>query len=162
MTTPAVQQGVSLVLVLVMLVVLGVGAAATLQSALSTERLNSNSQHSSQASLQAEVALRFCETELTKADASRVLSLQEQHIPTTPFQQTPAWTLAANWQSSQVTELPAMWAGASAAQCMAERQVLMDDRQVYVVTARGFGPQSKAGGRSAVVWLQSTVVLGAP
>jgi len=152
-TPHGTQQGVSLVLVLVMLVVLGVGTAATLQSALSTERLNINSRQATQASLQAETALRLCETELTKADASRVLSLQEQNIPTTSYQQTPAWTLASTWQTALKL---------SNAECLVERQVLADDRQVYVVTARGFGPNSKAGSNNAVVWVQSTLVMGTP
>ena len=146
-------QGVSLVLVLVMLVVLGVGAAATMQSALSSQRLNTNNQQATQAGLHAETTLRLCEAEISKADASRVLSLQEQNIPTTAFQQTPAWTLASTWLSALKT---------ASAECVVERQVLADDRQVYVVTARGFGPGSKAGSNSAVVWVQSTLVLGSP
>lgn len=147
------QHGVSLVLVLVMLVVLGLGAASTMQSAISTERLHTNSQQASQASQQAETALRVCEAELLKADADRVVSLQEQNIPTTAYQKTPAWTQAATWQSAVKT---------TSAECVVERQVLADDKQVHVVTARGFGPNSLAGGKGSVVWVQSTLVLGSP
>lgn len=153
MTTPAAQRGVSLVLVLVMLVVLGVGSAATLQSALSTERLHTNSQQTSQASQLAESALRSCEAELLKADEERLASLQEQNIPTTLYQKTPAWTLASTWQTAVKS---------SHAECVVERQVLADDQQVYVVTARGFGPSSQAGTGGAVMWVQSTLVLGSP
>lgn len=147
------QQGVSLVLVLVMLVVLGLGAASTMQSAISTERLHTNSQQASQASQQAETALRFCEAELLKSDAEREASLQEQNISTTAYQKTPAWTQAATWQAAIKT---------TSAECVVERQVLADDKQVYVVTARGFGPNSLAGGKGSVVWVQSTLVLGSP
>lgn len=147
------QQGVSLVLVLVMLVVLGLGAAASMQSAISTERLHTNSQQASQAHQQAEVALHVCEAELLKADAERLPSLQEQNIPITAYQKTPAWTQAATWQVAVKT---------TSAECVVERQVLADDKQVYVVTARGFGPNSFAGGKGTVVWVQSNLVLGSP
>jgi hypothetical protein len=152
-TPQAIQQGVSLVLVLVMLVVLGVGAAATLQSALSTERLHTNSQQTTQASQQAETALRSCEAELLKADVDRVASLQEHNIPTTLYQKTPAWTLASTWQTAVKS---------SNAECVVERQVLADDKQVYVVTARGFGSASRSGTMGTVAWVQSTLLLGSP
>lgn len=140
------QAGMTLVLVLVLLVVLGWGAAASVQSAITSERMHTNSQQTAQAQQQAELALQRCEAELLKADASRVWALQEQQIVTTAYRAAPAWAQRASWRGALAT---------AQGDCMVERQVLADDQSVYVVTARGHGPQ-------ALVWLQSHLVLGSP
>lgn len=155
------QQGVSLVVVLIMLLVVALGAAASLQVATSTERLNTNAQQLVLAQQQAEAALRHCEQALTLSDDARASTLQEAKLPVTTLS-APAWVQAASWQAGGIKTVvsnASIPAGAVPPECVVERHILADERQVHVVTARGFG---SASARASVVWLQSTLMLTTP
>ncbi len=66
------QRGVSLLIVLIMLVVIGLTSAASLRSASSNERISNNFRMHALAEQYAEAALRYCETQLSLADGARV------------------------------------------------------------------------------------------
>ena len=69
MTTTG-QRGVSLLIVLIMLVIIGLTSAASLRSASSNERISNNFRMHALAEQYAEAALRYCETQLTLADGA--------------------------------------------------------------------------------------------
>ncbi|MEN9438164.1 MAG: PilX N-terminal, partial [Pseudomonadota bacterium] len=58
------QRGVSLVIVLVMMIIIGITAATAMRSATSEQRATNNMRMATTASQYAEAALRFCENEL--------------------------------------------------------------------------------------------------
>ena len=72
-TQPTLRQqtGISLLVVLVMIVIIGAASAAVIRSAMSGEKLTNNIRVQNLAQQYAEAALRFCETEIQKADGSR-------------------------------------------------------------------------------------------
>lgn len=172
------QGGISLIIVLIMLVVIGLTSAAAIRNATSDERVTNNVRMQSLAQQYADAALKYCEAELAKADADRVVTLQEANIVSTLFQAAPAWDRTDTWigaggASASRTTLPELQIKSASSsfkpttlpQCVAEKQVLEDTKVAYVVTARGFSPDytSDAGTGAttggSVVWLQSTLVL---
>ncbi len=171
------QAGVSLIIVMMMLVIIGITSAATIRNATSTEKLTNNIRVQYMAQQYAEAALRYCESELTKPESSRVTTLAEVNLVQTSVGGTPAWSQAGTWTgsggaSASKTVLPenrikstdSAYRPASLPECVVERQVMPDGNVAYVITARGFSPdyRSGAGGvtvNGSVIWLQSTVVL---
>lgn len=172
------QGGISLIIVLIMLVVIGLTSAAAVRNATSDERVTNNVRMQSLAQQYADAALRYCEAELSKANADRVATLQEANLVQTAFQTAAAWDRADTWigaggASASRTTLPELQIKSSSSsfkpttlpQCVAEKQVLEDTRLAYVVTARGFSPDYTANAGTgattggSVVWLQSTLVL---
>ncbi len=168
------QRGLSLVIVLVLLAAMSLSAAAVLRQAVGNEKVGSNFRNQALALQSAEAALRYCEQRLA-LPASDPASLQDAQLAlTTP--QAPAWNLASSWAPARslaaVTVLPLTalqsaespnWM-ARLPECLVEKQMLAAEL-VYVITARGFGPdysadpvtgQSRSG---AVVWLQGTVLM---
>ncbi len=172
------QAGISLIIVMIMVVIVGMTSAAAIRNATSGERATNNIRLQGLAQQYAEAALRFCEGEVNKVDADRVATLREANIVQTPF-----GALAAAWEN------PLSWTGAGGAsasrttlpiaqiksddssvtpttlpQCVAERQVLADGGLVMVITARGFSSGYTANGSGvttggSVVWLQSISYL---
>ena len=174
------QAAVSLIIVLMMLVIIGLTSASAIKSAMSGEKVTNNIRMQSLAQQYAEAALRYCETELGKANASppRVATLLEANIVTTAFGASPAWELGATWigvggASASKTTLPqarikstdSAFKPATLPQCVVEKQVMADTNTAYVITARGFSPDYTADGATgkttngSVVWLQSTIRL---
>lgn len=176
------QGGISLIIVLIMLVVIGLTSAAAIRNATSDERVTNNVRMQSLAQQYADAALRYCEAELAKADVDRVATLQEANLVQTAFDPVnppvPAWNDPQTWigvggASASRTTLPELQIKSASSsfkpttlpQCVAEKQVLEDTKLAYVVTARGFSPDytSDAGTGAttggSVVWLQSTLVL---
>lgn len=172
------QDGISLIIVLIMLVIISITSAAAIRNATSNERVTNNVRMQSLAQQYADAALRYCEAELAKADADRVATLREANLVQTAFQATPAWNDTSTWistggASASLTTLPELQIKSASSsfkpitlpQCVAEKQVLEDTKLAYVVTARGFSPDytSDAGTGAttggSVVWLQSTLVL---
>lgn len=174
------EKGISLVIVLIMLVVIGLTSAAAIRNATSTERVTNNVRMQSLAHQYADAALRYCEAQVAKADddVTRVATLKESKIVETAFNAAYAWGMAVTWTgvggaSGSLTSLPegqissadSAFKPAKLPQCVAEKQVLADGKRAYVITARGFSPDYVAvaatgatqGG--SVVWLQSTFVL---
>lgn len=176
------QRGISLIIVLIMVVVIGLTSAAAIRNATSDERVTNNIRMQNLAQQYADAALRYCEAELAKADASRVVTLQEINLVPTAFDATQAnaaWRMAVTWlgvggASASRTTLPELQIKSSNSsfkpttlpQCVVEKQALEDATKIaYVVTARGFSPDYTADAETgvtvsgSVVWLQSTLVL---
>ena len=182
----ALQKGVSLVIVLILLVVIGLTAASAMRGATSSQRVTNNVRMDNLAQQYAEAALRFCEGQLQLADAARVNTLKVAVIPAvdmTIVNPQGAWEQAVSWTgaagaggaSSTRTALNASQystAGISSIvpaqppECVAETQTLAGSPTftVTVVTARGFSPDYARDGAGnttsgAVVWLQSILNL---
>ena len=177
------QRGVSLLIVLIMLVVIGLTSAASLRSASSNERISNNFRMHALAEQYAEAALRYCETQLTLADGARVDSLREASLRAFTGAAYPAWANPLTWTGAggayaSLTRVPeAFVASADSAfkptqlpQCAVEKQSLALTQNgvpagaadVYVITARGFSTDYSAspqgvGLTGSVVWLQSLV-----
>ena len=178
---PRAQAGVSLIIVLIMLVIIGLTSAAAMRNATSGEKLTNNIRLQNLAQQYAEAALRYCEAEMIKADADRVATLAEANISTTPVGTADAatgWGQASSWTgaggiAATKTALPEAWVRSQDSsfrpsrlpECVVERQGLADGSLAYVITARGFSPGYTADGVSgvttagSVVWLQSLVLL---
>lgn len=172
------QRGVSLLIVLIMLVIIGLTSAASLRSASSNERISNNFRMHALAEQYAEAALRYCETQLTLADGARVESLKEVSLTAFTGDAYPAWANPLTWTGAggayaSLTRLPeAMLTSADSAfkpaqlpQCAVERLSIPLIRNgdpagaadAYVVTARGFSTDYSASLTGSVVWLQSLV-----
>ena len=172
----AAQGGVSLIIVLVMLGVIALMSAATLRNASSNERISNNFRMQVLAQQYAEAALRYCETQLTLADASRVETLREANLSGSA---APAWRQRGSWTgaggtgstaASRTTVPEAVVVSASSAfkpgqlpECVVEKQALAGG-VVYVITARGFSPDYTADARGfsvtgSVRWLQTLVAI---
>lgn len=172
------QRGMSLIIVLIMLVVIGLTSAAAIRSATSGERVTNNMRMQNLAQQYAEAALRYCETQISLADASRVVTLRESNIVTTAFGADGAWNQAASWTgaggaaasktsvpSAQLKSADSSSLPNSLPQCVVEKQTLEDGKTTYVITARGFSPDYTADAGTgatksgSVVWLQSILSL---
>lgn len=173
------QSGISLVIVLMLLVIIGITSAAAIRSAVTDQKVVNNMRSETLAQNYAEAALRFCETELTKASADRIATLQEFNITTTTFAMaaSPLWNQASSWSavggaaSLTVIPLSAVRSTDSSAnpsrlpECMVERQELEAGGFAYVITARGFSFDYQANTTTgiteagSVVWLQSILSL---
>jgi Tfp pilus assembly protein PilX len=179
--TPVAQAGVSLIIVLIMLVIIGLTSAAAMRNATSGEKVTNNIRLQNLAQQYAEAALRYCEAEMLKADADRVVTLAEANITTTPVGTADAetgWGQAASWTGAggvaatkttlpeaRVKSVDSSFRPSRLPECVVERQGLADGSLAYVITARGFSPGYTANAVSgvttagSVVWLQSTVLL---
>lgn len=172
------QRGVSLLIVLVMLVIIGVTSAAAIRNATSSEKLTNNIRVQNLAQQYAEAALRYCEGELAKAETNRVITLAEVNIVQTDYGANPAWNQATTWTGAggaaasrtvvpemQVKSSGSTFKPATLPECAVEKQVMADANVAYVITARGFSPdyqrnaQTGATVSGSVVWLQSMVML---
>ncbi len=177
------QRGVSLLIVLIMLVVIGLTSAASLRSASSNERISNNFRMHALAEQYAEAALRYCETQLTLADGARVDSLKEASMRAFTGAAYPAWANPLTWTgaggaATSLTLVPeALVKSADSAfkpahlpQCAVEilsipltpNGVPAVAADAYVITARGFSTDYSASAQGAsltgsVVWLQSLV-----
>lgn len=167
------QRGISLIIVLIMLIIIGITAATSMRTATSSQRATNNLRVEASALQYAEAALRFCENELLKADALRVATLREVYIPVTTFgptnsgwEDTATWTGAGGRASATRTTVSDTAIKNSTdtvlpnkkPECVVERMTGYGT----VVTARGFSPDYTADGAGktatgAVVWLQSFI-----
>lgn len=148
------QSGVVLIVVLIMLVVIGLISATSMRSALTADQISNNARLESLAKQAAQIALRFCEAQVT----------QDAPVITIQAAGTKAWQSYNNWKSNMATTMTAdymksadsAFTPSNRPQCMAE--VSPDSADLYIVTARGFGPDYDATTNAgAVVWLQSFV-----
>lgn len=154
---------------MVLLLILGLSAAAVLRNAASGERFAHNLRQQQLAQQQAELAVRYCEAELRKPDGSepglppgvvlREPILAEAGLTRTAWDAPPAWRQGANWSgmgggaASARVVLPQEQAGLLVSglvpgrrpECLVELQVLADGALVHVITARGFSPAYPAG-----------------
>jgi len=170
----AVQRGASLIILLIMLGVIALTSAASLRSASSNERVSNNFRMHALAQQYAEAALRYCETQMTLADAPRVNALKESNLFVTSGSTTPAWRKQGTWSvgsSAARTTVPEAFVVSSDSafkpgklpDCVVEKQTL-DNATVYVITARGFSSDYTADGRGftvtgSVLWLQTLLSI---
>ena len=158
--TPA--RGISLIIAMLMLVIIGIMSVAVMRSVTSTDQVSTANRVQTQANQAAQMALRFCENQL----------VSQTRVSTVPTQVPPAWTVKANWTTGGTnmayTLQPSDIQGgdvnfpAVPPQCLNE--VSAKDPSVYTVTARGFSADythdaNFATVTGSVVWLQSTVYM---
>lgn len=184
MQTSKHQQGVVLVVALIMMAVIAISSAAAIKSVMTQDRIGSNQRVQSIAAQQAESMLRYCEAALlanTPNGSQQTLRARLQN--NTPQQRS--WTLIANWApgGSVAFSAPADfdgsgYSGTRRPQCIVERTDIVEgnlgrtgsdspsSQTIIMVTARGFSPDyaETANGTltsGASAWLQSTVqVIG--
>lgn len=174
-SSPHPDRGVSLIITLIMLVIIGLTAATAMKTATSNERVVNNLRLQNLAQQYAEGALRYCESELAKPTALRIVpSLVDASITVTPAT-APNWNKTTTWLASpslaaEVTDTFISSSNSSfkptkLPQCYAERHVYASAGTVTVVTSRGFSPDYLADATTgettngSVVWLQSVVTL---
>ena len=156
-------RGVSLILSMLMLLLIGLASSAILRDAIDGDQAVANGRLLAQAHQFAQVALRFCEKQLTLPPATRSVTVLDVRAP-------PAWTQPPLWTDGPALAAHVLVAADAsspvqprvAPRCMIEATALPD---VFTVTARGFSPDFVAGPSSgatragAVVWLQSTALV---
>jgi type IV pilus assembly protein PilX len=162
------QQGVVLIVALVMLIVISLMAVSAMRGALVADLIAGNARAQTLAEQSAEVALRYCERQVQLNAPGFV------QAPSAPAGSThwntfgkwfgagklavtvPATVLASNQSSFTAGKVP---------ECLAERTLLADGAtSTILVTARGFRPDYSEDekGRSisgSAVWLQSTLYV---
>ena len=155
-------RGFSLIVAMLMLAVIGLASAAIMRNATSGDQVANNNRLQTQASQYAQLALRFCETQMALPPDARSVTLF-------PVASTPAWSVQRNWTgtgSGSAHRLLAAEMGSAtqprvAPQCIMEATVVPD---VYTVTARGFSADFKADSSTgatrsgSTVWLQATIL----
>lgn len=166
------QRGLSLILTLVMLVIIALTAAASMRGAITGEKVVNNVRLESLAHEYAEVALRYCEAQMTLESASRVPTLQEAQLPAAVAmtallgQQSATWTVTppvvTTVPASEISSADSSSAPTVPPQCFVDR--VTQPSSTYVVTARGFSPgySARPDGTTlsgSVVWLQSAITL---
>lgn len=168
------NRGISLIIVLVMMIVIGITAATAMRTATSEQRATNNLRMEASAQEYAEAALRICEGQMKLASASRSAVFQTPPGTTVPPWR---WTVAANWTAATApagrydfsssdniydanTNPPTTYP-----QCLVELQTVpaATPFTITVITARGFSlDYARDAGtgettQGAVVWLQSIV-----
>ena len=165
------ERGITLVVVLILMGVIGLTAAAAMRSAITQEKVVNNLRADFAAQTQAEQALRYCEAEVLKLSKDRVLPFQKiEDLPALPWADL-NWTKATGWVAPAAAT--PQWAylaldaslvpsgGAPSPQCLVERlRVNASDEHTLVITARGYSADYRAGSggtgaSGSTVWLQS-------
>jgi type IV pilus assembly protein PilX len=163
----AQQQGVVLIVALIMLAIISLMAAATIKGSGSSEALSSSSRTQSLALQAADAALRYCEEGVQnqqyqvtpsratlQAAAGNVL-YSSVLIPEAPNPIPPIvpvnWTSSSNWddgpKNALVYKLPSTFLNANniykrMPECMVQySQAPVGSVSQVVITARGFGPE---------------------
>lgn len=164
-------RGVSLIIVLIMLAVIGLVSAAAMRSASSNEMVARNVRYQWLAQQQAEAALRYCEGQLRLPAEERVVSLRD--VVPAALEPPTGWTMPASWSGqgaagANLTALPTDLIGPSnltqvAPQCLVERRT-WSAGEAYRVTARGYSAnysRDSQGYTSAgmVSWLQMELLI---
>ena len=165
------SRGVSLVIVLIMMIIIGITAATAMRTATSEQRATNNQRVEASALQYAEAALRYCESEMVKDSGSRIGSLAESNILASSTPPTLVWIAPASWNdpgTSSRTTVPVDKLQINAAesvpplylpQCVVEKNTV----QGLLITARGFSPDynpdpvTGATLTGAVVWVQSAI-----
>jgi len=172
---PRTQDGVVLIVTLLMLVVIGLTAAYAMRSAGSGEKVANNLRLEVVAQQYAEAALRYCESQVVLLPADRVGALRNLESTTAVLVTGAAWRNAATWfPANSAVKMPSAKVGNSGnstftpsaqPECLVEKVALASGDEAWLVTARGFSPGYVADAATgatvagAVVWLQSTLAL---
>jgi type IV pilus assembly protein PilX len=174
------QDGVVLIVALLMLMILSILASVSIRGASSTEQVANQSRQRALAQQAAEAALRFCETQVQAHALDSTKGFSPQAAPVgAPV--TYSWQNMSNWDAIDAGVNPFVGTGAlkTAAftasgdaggkdyftrkpECMSQ-YLTPADQKVFVTTARGFGPEVgvKDGKvpNGTEVWLQSVVTM---
>lgn len=160
------QRGVTLLVALIVLVIIGLTSASVMRSVLSTDLVANNARVQTLATQAAQIGLRYCEAQAIN-DANGTPGA----LPEAPADY---WSTYSNWSQSQtgIYEVPedymlsahGTFSPAHLPKCMAQKATLAG-KTTYVITAKGFSPDyddSDGDGYTdsgSVVWLQSIVYL---
>lgn len=177
LSLPHQQRGVTLIIALIVLLIIGLASASMMRGALVSDQIAGNTRSQTQAAQAADVALRYCERQLPAPPATACpagIFCLAAAVPVAPATAASgAWEAASNWhgagRAASVNVVPssAMKSAVSTTsfsnlpECIIERSPL--SAAAYVVTARGFSPDyvaDKKTGKTtsgSVVWVQSTV-----
>lgn len=160
------QRGFALIVALVVLLVISLTSVAAMQAVLNSDQAARQSHGRAMATQAAQIALNYCETELSLPESDRQITVW----PATAAGQ---WSQFEHWApgSGWAHTVPDRWLAsddsslspATPPQCLVEQSTL--GPSAFIVTARGFSPdhtQDDAGRTvtGAVVWLQSKLLLG--
>jgi type IV pilus assembly protein PilX len=170
------QQGVVLIVALIMLIVISLTATLAVRNATSNEASSNNVRTTNLAMQAAEVALDYCEQSVIQFTGGTVTIA----ITSTPtlydFASPPKWQSITNWDTATTAafEIPAVSVNAAGIsttfsrfpECIVERSpITAETDSGFVITARGFGPDvaapdaNRTRPRGSEVWLQSTLRL---
>jgi type IV pilus assembly protein PilX len=171
---PRKSRGVSLIIVLILMIIIGITASTAMRNATSEQRATNNQRMEATALQYAEAALRFCEAQMKLPPSTRSALTLQGTIPgplapgptTSGWEDPLTWTGALGRASSTRTVVPNNVIQDSALntvlptrnpECVVETQT----GGATVITARGFSTDYQADGptgqtiRGAVVWVQS-------
>lgn len=181
------QQGVVLIIALILLVVISLLAITSMRNAGSSESIAGNVRTTELATQAAEIALRHCESSairITKVNGGDTTSEQASYTTTIAATNilrattSVQWKNTATWDSSSslVFALPTDLVGNTTTykrppECMiesltGETTAPAGGTDSFVITARGFGPEVPALTSSTrirpvgtEIWLQSTIEI---
>lgn len=168
---PRANRGISLIIVMILMIIIGIAASTSMRNASSEQRATNNQRMEATALQYAEAALRYCETQMKILPATnRAATGLQGTIPTTN-PGTELWITPATWigaSGPSVTTsvvVPATIIQDTVNTVLPNRRpecvVETVTGQGTVITARGFSTdytQDVPTGRTktgAVVWLQS-------
>ena len=159
------QRGVTLIVALVMLVIIGLTSAAVMRSAMSTDTVANNARVQTLAMQAAQIGLRYCESQVTLAAGLRAVTVHDAAVS----EGAEMWRTFSNWHGKNpvVEEVPSELMASDDSsftvsrlpQCIVQKSTLPN---TYIVTSRGFSPDydDDSSGRTltgSVVWLQSII-----
>lgn len=160
------QRGVTLLVALIVLVIIGLTSASVMRSVLSTDLVANNARVQTLATQAAQIGLRYCEAQAL-ADANGT----PRALPEAPADY---WSDYTHWSETKtgIYEVPkdymesvnSTFSPANMPKCMVQIAKLAT-RTTYVVTAKGFSPdyddtnEDGYADSGSVVWLQSIVYL---
>ncbi len=183
--TGRAQNGVVLIIAMIMLIVISVLAVTSMRNSASTEALAGNVRTTELATQAADIALRHCEQSVidivtvagggTSTGYSTSITTANIHAVASP----PNWQNTSIWDGTSTVPyvLPATLVGGTATykrppECMIENLpiipaggTIVNTTASYVITARGFGPEVPAADAArsrpmgTEVWLQSQIEL---
>ena len=160
------QRGVTLLVALIVLVIIGLTSASVMRSVLSTDLVANNARVQTLATQAAQIGLRYCEAQAIN-DANGTPGA----LPEVPADY---WSDVGHWSEAKtgIYDVPedfmlsanGTFSPAHLPQCMAQKATL-DGKTTYVVTAKGYSPDYDDADNDgytdsgSVVWLQSIVYL---
>lgn len=169
------QRGVTLIIALIVLIIIGLTSASVMRGALVSDQVANNTRSQTLAAQAADVALRYCERQLPACAGG--FTCLAAPVPVPPaVAASGVWEASANWfgvgRAASVNVVPgaavnsagikaALFSNATLPECIAEHSPLSGT--TYVVTARGFSPDHVADPKTgktvagSVVWVQSIV-----
>jgi len=167
------QTGVTLIVAMILVVLIALTAAASMRSATSSEQVVNSLRLEALAQQYAEMALRFCETQLVMAPADRVPALRNFDTGAAASLANASWRRAVSWHpAGNAAIIPAAmvanaenstFAPPMSPECLIDKVTLSTGNEALLVTARGFSPGYRAHATTgetlggSVVWLQSTL-----